>query len=325
MIQIEEQRQILSDAQKLISYCIEVINYRYDIGVSLSDKRYPDGYDTFISPIEIRISRAIEEFNGEYDWESEIAQAIGNKPNNEVQRYIFDILSYFKGFSDAYYPYVLIDRWGGYISEYKGLLNAITDETEKAACDKAISMYEKQIQQAQEAAAKYADIALTFKYSGEAEKTFQQLVWWVHRFANILDAELAKHGIDFMQLQKTAGIYVKTRVYSAFTRKTDIMDLVGSYELADHYINALQVQANENKYSKELLTLFHGRTELINKLIGKSDDEIAALITGWATQRDNLGRPLIENPKNRKRAEFAEILKQNNLIKLSAESFRKKL
>lgn len=321
----KEQKKILSDFKNLINFCIDVIDYRYDVGVCLSDERYPDGYDASISPIEIRISRDIEEFDDEYDWQSEIAQAIDNRPDNAVQRYIFDILSYFKEFSDAYYPYALIDRWNGYISEYKGLLNVITDKTEKAAYDKTISMYEKQIQQAQEAAAKYEDIALTFKDKSFVGSSFRVLVWWIHRFANILDAELAKRGIDLMQLQKECGIYVKSPMCSEYTRKTDIMYLIGSYELADYYINALHIQVNENKYSKSLLTLFHNHTELIDELVGKPDKEIANLIKRWAKEKDRLGKPLIEDPKNNLRQRFADELKKAGIISLSARTFRNKL
>ena len=78
-------------------------------------------------------------------------------------------------------------------------------------------------------------------------------------------------------------------------------------------------------YSDELLNLFHRREELINELIGKSDNEIAFLIKKWAKQKDDNGGPLIENPNNRLQTSFAEELKRNNLIKLSAETFRKKL
>ncbi|WP_289745359.1 hypothetical protein [uncultured Bacteroides sp.] len=112
--------------------------------------------------------------------------------------------------------------------------------------------------------------------------------------------------------------------------------LVGEQALKDAgYYNNLQQdkpkvdgQQFSNKppqYSKELVGLFHGHRGLIDELVGKSDNEIAVLIKEWAKGKDNLGKPLIENPSNRMQTAFAKELKQNGLIKLSEESFRKKL
>lgn len=79
----------------------------------------------------------------------------------------------------------------------------------------------------------------------------------------------------------------------------------------------------EPQYSEELLDLFYGHEELINELIGKSDDEKAKLIRKWNKGKD--GRPLIKNFKNRLRKEYATQLKQAGLISESIENFRKKL
>ena len=73
------------------------------------------------------------------------------------------------------------------------------------------------------------------------------------------------------------------------------------------------------------MDLFKNHTELIDELIGKSDDEIARQIKKWAKEKDNVGRALIENPENKKRAAFARELKKAGIIKLSEESFRRKL
>lgn len=78
-------------------------------------------------------------------------------------------------------------------------------------------------------------------------------------------------------------------------------------------------------YSEELKSLFHGRTDLIEQLAGLSDDEIANKIKKWAVQKDNFGKPLIENPKNQLRTAFADALKKDSLIKCSARTFRDKL
>ena len=81
----------------------------------------------------------------------------------------------------------------------------------------------------------------------------------------------------------------------------------------------------ETTYTPELLNLFHNKRELIDELIGKSDDEIAALIKKWAGEKDKFGKPLIENPYNNLKTAFAESLKENRIIKLSKRSFRNKL
>lgn len=81
----------------------------------------------------------------------------------------------------------------------------------------------------------------------------------------------------------------------------------------------------ETTYTPELLRLFHKRVKLIDELIGKSDNEIAALINKWAGEKDKFGKPLIENPYNNLKTAFAEALKENRIIKLSVRSFRDKL
>lgn len=82
-------------------------------------------------------------------------------------------------------------------------------------------------------------------------------------------------------------------------------------------------EKTHTKYSKELLDLFKGHEELINKLIGKSDDEKAQLIREWNKGKD--GKPLIKNFKDRLRKEYATQLKKAGLISESIENFRKKL
>ncbi|EJX06905.1 hypothetical protein EVA_04989 [gut metagenome] len=44
-----------------------------------------------------------------------------------------------------------------------------------------------------------------------------------------------------------------------------------------------------------------------------------------ANERDDLGKPLIENPENLLRTKFAEELKNARIIKCSTRTFRNKL
>lgn len=98
-------------------------------------------------------------------------------------------------------------------------------------------------------------------------------------------------------------------------------------KIGEIYIKLAEIDSEEIKpkpqYSEELLALFNGHVELINKLIGKSDDEKAELIRKWNKGKD--GKPLIKNYKNRLRKEYATQLKQAGLISESIENFRKKL
>lgn len=96
-------------------------------------------------------------------------------------------------------------------------------------------------------------------------------------------------------------------------------------KIGEIYIKLAEIDSEEikPKYSEELLDLFKGHKELINKLIGKSDDEKAELIRKWNKGKD--GKPLIKNYKNRLRKKYATQLKQAGLISESIENFRKKL
>lgn len=81
----------------------------------------------------------------------------------------------------------------------------------------------------------------------------------------------------------------------------------------------------ETVYPPELLELFNNRAELIDELIGKSDNEIAALIKKWAGEKDKFGKPLIANPENNLKKAFAEALKEAKVISLSSDRFRRLL
>lgn len=91
----------------------------------------------------------------------------------------------------------------------------------------------------------------------------------------------------------------------------------------------LDLNAYEDKqiknYPKELVKLFHNNISLIDKLVGLSDDDIAKKINQWANERDEFGKPLIENPENRLKEAFATALKTASIIKCTISTFRKKL
>lgn len=83
--------------------------------------------------------------------------------------------------------------------------------------------------------------------------------------------------------------------------------------------------STKDEYSEELIKLFHGNTHLLSDLIGKSDDEIVALINKWARMKDGKSKPLIENPQNNLKRKFAHELKHAGFIKCTENTFRAKL
>lgn len=86
-----------------------------------------------------------------------------------------------------------------------------------------------------------------------------------------------------------------------------------------------EVNNMQRNYSDDLVALFHGHAELIDELVGLSDDEIARRIKSWATQMDKFGKPMIENPKNCQRSAYARALKGNNIIHCTIDVFKRKL
>jgi hypothetical protein len=163
------------------------------------------------------------------------------------------------------------------------------------------------------------------------ETIFVELMQMLKRYAIGLDWILAQNGIDLQKLQNDGGIYLieDRNIYDYIQSQ-----LAGTKEIAQRVFNALSQNSTQQQpgnkplqqeYSKELVGLFHGHRELIDELVGKSDNEIATSIKKWAKEKDKFGKPLIEHPGNSARLTFARELKQNGLIKLSEESFRKKL
>lgn len=84
-------------------------------------------------------------------------------------------------------------------------------------------------------------------------------------------------------------------------------------------------EKTHTKYSKELLNLFNGHEDEINKLIGKSNDEVAAAIKKLNGEKDKFGKPQIQNYKDNLKSEFARELKKAGIITLSENRFIRKL
>ena len=101
--------------------------------------------------------------------------------------------------------------------------------------------------------------------------------------------------------------------------------IIKSYKEDTPSICEATTEDGNRTYTDNLIRLFHNNTDLIDKLIDRSDDEIATYIKKWRNERDKFGKPLIENPDNSLRKDFAEALKKNEIISGAVETFRKKL
>ena len=76
-------------------------------------------------------------------------------------------------------------------------------------------------------------------------------------------------------------------------------------------------------WTQDLVTLFNGHTDYIDKLVGLSDSEVACQIKKWCkcTCKEN-GKQICVNPANNKKSAYTKALKENNLINVSVEWFR---
>lgn len=77
---------------------------------------------------------------------------------------------------------------------------------------------------------------------GTVEYCLSAFVRIMSKFANRLDALLLVYGIDLMRLQEVSGLYMK-----GYRRIADVYIYIGSWELAQRYINALPKQIESNK------------------------------------------------------------------------------
>lgn len=84
--------------------------------------------------------------------------------------------------------------------------------------------------------------------------------------------------------------------------------------------------SSKPQYSDALRSLFKNRVDLIDGLCGLTDKEIAQRIKALAKERDKFGKPLIQSPANYgNKTKFADALKENGLIKCTANQFRRNL
>ena len=175
------------------------------------------------------------------------------------------------------------------------------------------------------------------------EEDFNDAIFFIREVERLQKCDTKTRLQGYKQLEKTYNalkdfeLYAQITYGEAFDEKFDT--LLDALELWEQEVEPFMriygntnedegetdVSVNGKTYTENLIKLFHGNTDLIDELIGKSDEEIAACIKKWCNERDKFGKPLIENPKNNLRKDFAQALKENGIISGAVGSFRKRL
>lgn len=120
-------------------------------------------------------------------------------------------------------------------------------------------------------------------------------------------------------------IYKSAGLSKAEAEETPVQEKQVEKSVNPQSVEEQKAEENGRKYSEDLLKLFHSHVEELDSLVGLSDSKIAARINKLAKERDKFDKPLIENPENNKRLAYAKALKENELIKGSENTFRRKL
>ena len=190
-----------------------------------------------------RISPIIAEIEGE----------LRGLPGDERERYLFSLLTPFSELASIYNPAAEINRLNASIAECRGLLamwekqpqdkvlyntnGEPTNSTPKEqgeACKRFIERYEKDIERLHDINRRFCEVVSKATKRGKVEYYCSVWLRAAMQFAHRLDALLLTFGIDLLQLQEQSGIYLISHRLI-----TDVVDYIGSWELAQHYINAV--------------------------------------------------------------------------------------
>lgn len=120
-------------------------------------------------------------------------------------------------------------------------------------------------------------------------------------------------------------IYKSAGLSKAEAEETPVQEKQVEKSVNPQSVEEQKAEENGRKYSEDLLKLFHYNVEELDSLVGLSDSEIVDRIKQLAKKKDKFDKPLIENPGNNKRLAYAQALKENELIKGSENTFRRKL
>lgn len=110
-----------------------------------------------------------------------------------------------------------------------------TSQKQIEACNNKIERYREQIKWVLNVNRQFIDLTCTDKdKEGTIERCLGAFVDVMVMYANRLDALLLTYGIDLMRLQRESGLYLKGQ-----RQITDVDSYIGSWELAQRYIDAL--------------------------------------------------------------------------------------
>lgn len=115
-----------------------------------------------------------------------------------------------------------------------------TTQEQVEACNRSIERLKEQIEWELHVNTRFCDLICgggknaKWMQENTVEHCLHTFVGVKKIFANRLDALLLTYGINLMKLQKESGLYLKEQ-----RLETDVIDYIGSKELAQKYINAL--------------------------------------------------------------------------------------
>ena len=246
MVLTDKQRQTFANIATALKDCMYVLECEYDIRNPYFPKENCKD-SNLLSESKDRANIIYQDFEYDFAWCNELEQIIDGKEATEIESFIFDILAYFKDFSDVYYPYARIEDCKKIIHELE--MQIERKPQNRKDCEGYIKKQNETIELLQVRAEKYESI--TCNRCGVFGEMFVVLLSWVGNFSNFLDSILMKRGIDLMELQKESGIYIKAKESSIDMRAMDVSLFVGSFEIAKKYMEKIMPIVSEFNENSE--------------------------------------------------------------------------
>ena len=159
------------------------------------------------------------------------------EPMSEQQRerYCFSLITPFEAFSNTLYPKWLISKSQESIDRLQGVDGA----------DKMVSIFEKQIEEANRRAKEYWSLGYSINgltATDEAKSVFFELAQIITSYGNMLDAAFVLNGLDLKHLQEMCSVWVKQFIggdCAIPVRALQIKYYIGSEALAEEYLRRL--------------------------------------------------------------------------------------
>ncbi len=195
------------------------------------------------------------------------------------------------------------------------------------ACENMIARIKRKIQDAENVSCHLHDTLFSvsdnaeWMKEGTRESYLHYYIIAATTFANRLDAALLMRGIDFMELQKTCGVYIRPN-----RALPDLVPYIGSMELTKYYFGRIKTKAITKQWTDDLRAYFNKPDERLAMLVGRSDDDIVKVLRAWAQERvEKDGRPIFRTTPSSDKCGFANAMEKNGLIHSAANTFRRKI